>query len=296
MPTCYRHPDRPAGVVCQRCDKPICPSCMHQASVGFHCPECTKAGAQKVYRGPAAFEVRPTLTIALIGINLAVFVVGLLLSGGAAVTGRSGQLHVDLALTAKLWELGDSLYVGPVPGSDMIGVGAGEWYRLVTSGFLHFGIMHIAFNMYALWILGRSLEQYAGRLRFGLIYATAILWGSLGALVLSPQSLTAGASGGIFGLMGAIFFVQRSQGIPFRESPILMLLGINLLLTFGISSISIGGHVGGLIGGGLAAWVMFDLQRRSGLSKQAATGIAGALAVGAVVASIVFATGFQPTF
>lgn len=296
MPTCYRHPDRPGGIVCQRCDRPICPSCMHQASVGFHCPECTKAGAQKVYRGPAAFQQRPTLTIALIAINVGVFVLGLILAGGAAMTGRSGELHVDLALTAKLWELGDTLYVGPVPGSEMIGVGAGQWYRIVTSGFLHFGLMHILFNMYALWILGRSLEQYAGRLRFGLLYAASIVWGSFGALLLSPQSLTAGASGGIYGLMGAIFLVERAQGIPFRESPILWLLGINLLLTFGLSGISIGGHVGGLVGGAAAAWAMFYLPKRVAMAPQVATGIAAALAVGAVVASIVFATNFQPTF
>ena len=114
--TCYRHPDQPAGVICQRCDRPICPQCMHQASVGFHCPECTKAGAQKVYQGIGSLQQRPVVTQVLIGINVAVFVIGLIVGGTSAATGGS-SFHDSLALVAKLWERADGLWSGPVPGS-----------------------------------------------------------------------------------------------------------------------------------------------------------------------------------
>jgi membrane associated rhomboid family serine protease len=296
MPACHWHPDRPAGIVCQRCDRPICPSCMRQASVGFHCPDCARAGAQHVYQGPAALRSRPVLTQVLIVVNLAVFVVGMLLSGANNLAGSAGTLQREFGLTAKLWERGGSLFLGPVNGSEMVGVGAGEWYRIVTSGFLHFGAFHIAFNMYALWILGQALEGFGGRVKFGAVYAVGLLGGSLGALLLSPQGLTAGASGAIYGLMGAVFLAQRAQGIPFRDSPLLIILIINLVLTFGVASISVGGHLGGLVFGGVAGYVVYDLARRPSVGDRTAlVGVAG-LGVALAVASIAFATTFQPTF
>lgn len=245
MQTCYRHPDQPAGVICQRCDRPICPRCMNQASVGFHCPECAKAGAQKVYRGVAALQTRPVLTQVLIAVNVAVFVLAGVVDGGRAVQGSVGSVHIDFALIAQAFYRGE-----------LIGVAEGQWYRMVTSGFLHFGLIHLLFNMYALWILGGAVEHLAGRGRLAAGYAVSVLAGSLGALILSPDNLTAGASGGVFGLMGFILVAQRLQGLPFRESPLIGVLVLNLFITFGVSNISVGGHIGGLIGGAAAGFAL----------------------------------------
>lgn len=275
--TCYRHTDTPAGVICQRCDRPICPRCMHQASVGFHCPECAKVGAQKVYR-PNAVSGMPMLTRILIGINVGVFVLDMVMSRGRSLMG-GGELVVDGGLIA----------LAQLRTGQLIGVADGEWWRLVSSGFLHYGLIHLAFNMYALSILGGLIERTAGRLRFGVVYAVALLAGSLGALLVSPDSLTAGASGAIYGLMGAAFALERSRGIPVRSSGIIGLLVLNLLITFGFSSfISVGGHVGGLVGGFLAGAILFDLGRRL-RNEQAALALCGALAAACVLGAVTVA-------
>ena len=287
MQTCYRHPDQFAGVICQRCDRPICPRCMHQASVGFHCPECAKAGKQKVYQGIGSLQTRPLLTQVLIGVNVAVFLLVVALDGSGAIGGDSGQVHLDYSLIAKFHQ-------GPFvfPG---YGVGEGEWYRMITSGFLHYGILHLLMNMYALWILGGAVEHFGGRARFGAIYGTALLGGSLGALLLSPGSLTAGASGAIFGLMGALLLAHRAQGIPFRNSPLLPVLVINALFTLGIPGISIGGHLGGFLAGGAAGWILLDYGSRRDVEKWVPFALCGVLAVGCLVTGVVFATAWTPT-
>ena len=165
--TCYRHTGQPAGVVCQRCDRPICPACMHQASVGFHCPECVKKGAQKVYRGPAALAGnQPILTQILIAVNVAVFVLGIVMTGANALDG-----------TSKLVEHGGLLAQGTFDGRTLDGVAEGQWYRLITSGFLHYGIIHLAFNMYALWILGGLIEKSVGRVQLAIVYFVSLLGG-----------------------------------------------------------------------------------------------------------------------
>ena len=286
--TCYRHPDRQAGVICQRCDRPICPQCMHQASVGFHCPECTKAGAQKVYQGVASLRQRPIVTEILMGINVLVFVIGaLVVANGDYLAGSITSFHIDWASIAYLQGNPFIGYSG--------GVGGGEWYRLVTAGFVHFGIIHLAVNMYSLWILGRATEQYAGRLKFGIIYGVSLLAGSFGSLVVEPQALSAGASGAIFGLMGAIFLMFRAEGIPVSRSPLMGILILNLIITFTASNISVGAHVGGLLGGAAVGWLFFDLAPRQGVDKRLPYALAGGLAVALVVASIVFASGYTPS-
>jgi membrane associated rhomboid family serine protease len=280
MQACYRHPDNPAGIICQRCDRPICPQCMNQASVGFHCPECARKGAQKVYRGVSAMQTRPILTQVLIGLNAAVFVLGVAVDGGRSLSGSAGRVHAELGLISRAFYRGE-----------VIGVAEGEWYRMLTSGFLHFGIVHLLFNMYALWILGGAVEHMAGRARLAVGYGVSVLAGSLGALILSPDSLTAGASGGVFGLMGFILVAQRIQGLPFRDSPLIGVLALNLLITFGMSGISVGGHIGGLAGGAVAGLALFTpALRRQGpaLGYALCAGIAiGCLAGGVAVASAV---------
>lgn len=267
---------------------------MHQASVGFHCPECTKAGKQKVFQGIASVRARPLVTQILIGVNTAVFLLGAALDGSGALRGGQGRMHADFGLTAKLWERGQSFFVGPVPGSTEVGVGAGQWYRMVTSGFLHYGILHLLVNMYALWILGNAMENMGGRLRFGTIYGVSLVTGSFGALVLSPGSLTAGASGAIFGLMGAIFLAQRAQGVALRDSPLLGVLILNLVITFGFAGISIGGHLGGLVGGAATGWLLLDYGRRPGVDKRVPFAACGAVALVCLVGGVLFAAGWQP--
>lgn len=262
---------------------------MHQASVGFHCPECTKAGKQKVYQGLGSLQARPVLTQILIAINVAVFLIGVALDGSGAIGGDSGRMQFDYGLIAKF-----STRSGQTIPS-LGGVGEGEWYRMITSGFLHYGILHIALNMYALWILGRAVENLGGRLRFGIVYAASLVAGSAGALVLSPSSLTAGASGAIFGLMGAIFLAQRAQGVSFRDSPLLGILLLNLVITFGLPGISAGGHIGGLLGGAAAGWILFDYGMRPGVDKRIPLAACGALVLVCVVGGAIFASGWQPT-
>ncbi|MBW3580855.1 MAG: rhomboid family intramembrane serine protease [Actinobacteria bacterium] len=264
---CYRHPGRESGVRCQRCEQPICPDCMISASVGFQCPEC-------VAQAPPVHTMRslapsPVVTVALIAVSVAVFVPSL--GGGAPLDGGGGDLVTHLALH------------GPE-------VADGQWWRLITSGFLHFGLIHLGFNMVLLYQLGSMLEPELGRVRFAALYTTALLAGSFGALLLQPEARTAGASGAVFGLMGAAFIGMRRRGIDPMQSGIGGLLVINLLLTFAIPGISVGGHLGGLAGGAVAAAVLFATE--GGDAARRAAGVVGcaALAAAAVAGSVLTAT------
>ena len=267
---------------------------MHQASVGFHCPECARQGRQKIYRGAAAIRQRPVATQVFIALNVIVFVADLLYSGGSAVQGGMGVLKQEFSLVARLWELDGSYYIRGIPGSQEVGV-AVEPYRMLTSGFLHHGIFHLLINMYALWILGQAVENYAGRTRFVAIYITAILTGSLGALILDPDAFTAGASGGIFGLMGAFMLAQKAQGLRFSDSPLIGILIINAVITFGLPNISVGGHVGGFVGGALAGWLIFHLGPRPGMNKQIPVAACVAVGLACVVIGVIMASGHLPT-
>jgi membrane associated rhomboid family serine protease len=241
MVTCYRHPDRETAVSCSNCGRPICPDCMTQTSVGPRCPECS--GKSRISRPGFLMGREPHLTYLLMAINVALFVVtnpnpfqgGF--SGGAV-----NQLGVDLSLTRS-------------------GIADGQYYRLISSAFIHFGILHLAFNMYALYLLGGALERYVGSIRFGIIYLLSALTGSLGALILTPHGITAGASGAIFGLMGAMLVLERQRGIALLGGSIGGLLVVNLVITLGVPGISIGGHVGGLLGGVLAGLVLSGFGR-----------------------------------
>jgi membrane associated rhomboid family serine protease len=245
--TCYRHPDRRAGVICQRCDRPICPDCMRQASVGFHCPECTKKSGQKVLKA-AQLRTRPVVTQALIALNLAVFVAGM----GSGLETKD-RVIIDGGL------VGEAL--SPYTGA-LVGVAHGQWWRILSSGFLHANAIHIGFNMFVLYQLGQLLEPALGRLRFGLVYFVAMICGAFGVLLLDPNGFTVGASGAVFGLMGAAVAAFRARGIGAFDTGLGGAIAFNLLITFTIPGISIGGHVGGLIGGYLAGWILVDLGPR----------------------------------
>ena len=239
---------------------------MTPTPVGMRCPECAKQRTK--VRTAQTLTAAPTLTYILIGINVAL-ALGQVASGtSAAGGGFRGSSLID-----------QGALFGPA-------LADGEVWRLVTSGFLHSGLIHLMFNMYALYILGSMLEPAIGRLRFGLIYFVSMLCGSFGALLLSPDARTVGASGAVFGLMGAAVAVMRNRGIDPMASGLPFWIGLNVLFTFAIPGISIGGHLGGLAGGALAAIVLLDIPERVRLPQVAGAVLAGALGAAAVVGSL----------
>lgn len=190
----------------------------------------------------------------LIAINVVVFV----------LTSAEGKLQSQLSL------------FGPA-------VANGDWYRLVSSGFVHYGLLHIGFNMLLLYQVGLLLEPALGRLRFVALYFAALLAGSFGALLLSPTVLSAGASGAVFGLFGAAAVGLRQRGVKVMQTGIGTLLVINLILTFAIPGISVGAHVGGLVGGAVTGWFMLHPARRS---KLAGVGVAAIVIAASVVGAL----------
>jgi membrane associated rhomboid family serine protease len=210
---------------------------MVQASVGFQCPECTKARPQQVITSRTLFRGHSEVVVGkvIIGLNVAVWLLMTLLSGEP--NGPAGPVYEHGAL----W--------GPL-------VADGEWWRLVSGAFLHSGVIHLAMNMLLLWFLAQEMEPVLGRLRFAILYVVSLIGGSLGVLIVSPLSPTVGASGAVFGLMGGLIVLQlRARQNPWN-SGIGGLILINVLLTFTIPNISVGGHLGGLAAGALAGLVL----------------------------------------
>jgi membrane associated rhomboid family serine protease len=255
MATCYRHPSRETGVSCSNCGRPICPDCMTTTAVGMRCPECAKQRTQvKRIRDMATM---PRVTYALIAINVIVFLAeqgqftlfGTGIHGTVIEEGFLDRYHI--AVEHQYW-------------------------RLVTAGFLHENFLHIGFNMYLLYLLGMMLEPALGSVRFAAIYVTALLAGSFGAL-LATAAPSLGASGAVFGLMGAAVIELRARRVSVMESGIGGLIVINLILSFSLANISVGAHVGGLIGGGLAALALRTADER----KMRALGLVGCLLLSA---------------
>jgi membrane associated rhomboid family serine protease len=272
MPTCYRHPSRQTGVSCSNCGRPICTDCMTTTSVGMRCPECAKQKT-KVHT-VATLAGTPQLTYALIAINVIAYVVTV--AGGGSINGPAGQI----------FDKGD-LYA--------FAVAHGDWWRIVTSGFMHASLLHIAFNMYFLYFLGTLLEPAIGKLRFGALYAVSLVGGSFGALLISPNSATVGASGAVFGLLGAAILAMRARGIDPMQSGLGITLLLNLAITFFPGSgISIGGHVGGLLAGGILGYLMLDAAERRRISTAAVYGVAAVMLVGLAVGAVVVAKSANP--
>lgn len=272
--SCYRHRDRPTGRRCTRCGNYACSDCLVQAAVGSHCVDCAKAGRPNAATRARHWNARqPTLvTTSIIAANVAVFVWGAILDP-ATIGGRIrlGGIHADFALNRRILEFTD------------------EWYRLATSGFLHFGILHLAFNMYMLWMLGQMLEPALGRVRFALLYAAGLLGGSLGVLLLD-QGLTAGASGAVFGLLGAAFVGQWRRGANPLTTSIGSVLMMNLFITFAWrDQISVGGHLGGVIAGAICGWVMLAPPQRR-IRVELTYAVPLLVAVAAVAASVAVAS------
>jgi len=249
---------------------------MHQASVGFHCPDCARTGAQRVQRGVPRSLPRPLLTQVLVAVNAVVFLADVVITGPGSFGGTTLS---DFALDAGLWP----------PATPE------EPWRLVTSGFLHAGILHIALNMWVLLMMGRILEPALGRLRFAAVYAASLLVGSLGVTIFDVVAdseriaVTVGASGAIFGLMGALVVVARDRRVDLMRTGILPTIGINLVFTLTIPGISIGGHLGGLVGGLLTGLLAVAVPRRvAGPAGEAvaaaAIAVVGLIAAGTAVA------------
>ena len=273
MATCYRHPSRETGVSCSNCGRPICPDCMTTTPVGMRCPECAKQRT-RVMRLRSVSTV-PRVTYALIAINVGAF----LAEGNITATGGG--------VGNSVYEKGALLGSSELPALAGQGVAHGQLWRIITGGFLHENLLHIGFNMYVLYVLGQMLEPALGSLKFGIVYAVSLLTGSLGALLVSPHSLTVGASGAVFGIMGATAVEMRARQIPVMQSGVGGLILINLVISFTFSNISWGGHVGGLIGGALAAAVIRagDRYRAQALSLAGCALIALAAVGGSVAAA-----------
>lgn len=262
-PTCYRHPGREAYVRCVRCERRICPDCMIPASVGFQCPECVKEGNKDVRQARTVFGGRVAtdpgwVSKALIAINVVMY--GL-------------QLGIGRDLEHRLWLIGGPALDPTI--HEVVGVADGQYYRLLTAAFLHGGIVHLGLNMYALYMFGPLLESALGRLRFTVLYLTAALGGTAASYAFSsPGTPSLGASGAVFGLLGAFLVVNRRLGRD--NSLVMVMLAINLGYGFLVPQIDWRAHLGGLVTGALvAAALAYAPAQRRGLVQ--AAGIAGTL-------------------
>ncbi|MEU1984687.1 rhomboid family intramembrane serine protease [Nocardia sp. NPDC019395] len=234
---CIRHTDRPTGLACTRCGRPACPECLRPASVGQHCVDCIRADQRSTPRvrtasgSVAARTAAPFVTYTLIALNIVVYAITAAQSGSLMQNERGSALFVDWVMYPPA-------------------VAAGEWFRVVGSGFLHYGVIHLLLNMFALYIVGRDIELVLGRSRYLAVYLISLLGGSAAMMLLAQNSLTAGASGAVYGLFGAITVIL----IRLRQSPnsMLILIGINVFISFSLPGISLWGHLGGLAAGTLA--------------------------------------------
>jgi membrane associated rhomboid family serine protease len=265
--TCYRHPRRETGVHCSNCGRPICPDCMTPTPVGMRCPECASQRTQ--VRAVRTMSSDPQLTYAIIAINVLVFVAQVA-TGAGGFDATSGSVFRNGAL------------YGP-------SVADGEWYRIVTGGFLHANLIHVGFNMFILYRLGQALEPALGRGRFLLVYFVSLLGGSFGVLLIDPNQFTVGASGAVFGIMGAAVAVFRARGVNVMDSGLGTTILLNLALTFAVPGISIGGHVGGLVAGYVAGEMLMSIGPRFLKDPNVAVGSVVALGLLLAAGSILVA-------
>jgi membrane associated rhomboid family serine protease len=267
MPTCYRHPTRETGVSCSNCGRPICPDCMTSTTVGMRCPECAKQRT-RVTRVRPGEVATPVATQAIIAINVIVYLAELATGSGFGSVG--GTIYEKGVLFGPLVE----------PG--------GEWWRLVTTGFLHASFFHVAFNMVFIWFIGRSLEPAIGSARFVVAYGASLLCGSLGVMLLEFDRAAVGASGAAFGLMGALIVEARSRGIDLWSTGLIQIALLNFAFTFLGPNIAIGAHLGGFVGG-IFVGLIYDQCDRRRLPREASLAAGVALGVVAFVASIAIA-------
>jgi membrane associated rhomboid family serine protease len=265
---CYRHPDRQSFILCQRCGRTVCAECQTQAAVGVHCPECVKEDRLSAPRTKPAAVTRirssmrsssgvPVVTYSLLALNVLFFAVNF-------ITGNA--LYQAFA------------YWPPLTAS--------EPWRMLTSAFMHSpnSIFHILFNMYSLFIFGPLIENMVGRIRFLALYLIAAFGGSVGVLLLAPEVVVVGASGAIFGLLGAFFVIQRRLGG--NSMQLVIVIGLNLVIGFVVPNVAWQAHLGGLIAGAGVAAIYLATRRRNqrGMQIAAVSGVAALLVAMTVVA------------
>ena len=242
---CYRHPDKQTGLACTRCGRPICPDCLNPAPVGFHCPTCVAEGSASVRRpstvrtAVARSRTRPIVTFTLIGLNVLLYLITAIQARSVSSNHQSG-VFADLAMLGFLVE-------------------HGEYWRLVSSTFLHFGLTHLAVNMFSLYLIGPGIEQVLGRWRYLMVYLVAGIGGSLAVWIFTPLTWSAGASGAVFGLLGAaaVIMIRNKQSL----NTLIGVLAINLVISF-LPGISLAAHAGGLVVGAALSFGLLRLDTR----------------------------------
>jgi membrane associated rhomboid family serine protease len=281
MPTCYRHPNRETGLSCSECGRPICEDCVTFAPVGLRCPDHaggrrpaqalgrTRRGPRIVARAPQTQlgSTQGLVTKILILLNVVIYLITAV--QGAGLNSPGGRLFFK-------W-----LLFGPF-------VADGQWWRLITAAFLHASLIHIGFNMLALWWFGAPVEEYLGRTRFIGLYLASGLAGSAGALVVTPNAPTVGASGAIFGILGAMLIIEWQETGRLAGNAMTLIV-INLALSFAIAGVSAGGHIGGLIGGILATLAFARFGRgHAAYGRLGLAGVAGLVLVAALSVAIAY--------
>lgn len=251
--TCVRHPERPTGLTCTRCGRPACPECLREASVGHQCVDCVQQAARSTPRARTAVGARlggrSVVVPTLIAVNVAIFVLTVAQAG--AINGN------DAAPLFTSWSLRPSL------------VADGQWWRLLTSGFLHFGLLHLLANMYALWALGQAAESALGRWRFLAVYMIALLGGSAAVMLTAGNAIGGGASAAVFGVMGGLIVLFRRARVPAGQLIAMLLLNLAIGL-FILGPISLIAHIGGLVVGAAATAALIYAPARNRLAVQSA--------------------------
>ena len=269
-PVCFQHPGRPTYVSCVRCGRPACPDCLRPAAVGHQCVECIREGNRGTRQARGRFGGTITasgarVTQALLVINVLLYIIEL--------------AHTQLGYDWEMIGLGQYYRGGP-----LVGVAAGQWYRLITSAFLPppgaggLGFLDIAFNMWALLIVGPAVERVLGPARYLTVYLVSALGGSVLVYLLVPYVQAAGASGAIFGLFGAWFVLARRLGLDYRM--IVTLIVLNLILSFSVHYIAWQAHVGGLIAGGLLTAAFAYAPRKNQTAVQVGATVAMLVIIG----------------
>ena len=259
---CSWHPDRPTGLSCTRCGRPACPECLAPASVGFQCRQCVAEGRSAVRQARtisgSLHGEQPLVTFVLIGLNVAVFLIMIV------------QARGEGGIASSEWMRQGAL----VP----LQVADGDWWRLLTSGFLHYSVLHVAMNMLSLYLIGVGLERILGRVRFTVVYLLSLLGGSVAVYLFSGfVSATAGASGAIFGLLGALAVTFKRLNLDLRQLG--AIIALNLVITFTAPGISWQAHLGGFVVGAIvgAAMVFPPAKTRAAWQWGVSVGVLGAL-------------------
>jgi membrane associated rhomboid family serine protease len=270
---CYRHPKNETAVACSSCGRPICTECMVFAAVGIKCPECAgqptgMSRAVKRKRTSTALETGTLVTKGLIGISVLVYLLQIAQAGN--INGQAGEIWVRGSLVGGF-------------------VADGEWWRLVTSAFIHASPIHLLFNMLMLWWFGSALETLLGRVRYLGIVLVSILGGAAGALLATQaHELTVGASGAVFGILGAGLVLERRQIMVFGGGAFAV-VALNLALSFLIPGISIGGHLGGLAAGAAATLALSRFGRgHAAYGRLGLVGAVGLLAVAVLSIAVAY--------